>query len=492
MEDDGMPSESGSESEGEEFEDQEEEEEEDEDEDELEEEDDEEDYDFGSTRRTRARARRQPAARRSRATGQPARAAGARASTRRRAAASTDFAGDSDYSDEEVQPTRRSARPRKRARVTMDSDEESEDEGGSSAAAAAGGDDGEYEDEDAEEEFNEEGWYETQEDDTIQSISAWHGLDEDEMLDMNRRRIRGISQCAPSIAKKMKLKKGTWLELSEVVGPGWGDGGDEDVPVVDHQSRRRQRANGNSRGSGGGASAAASPRTKKKKGNKAKDAKGKKKKKKNGRRSSEGGGSATKRSSSQAPAESVVPRNAYYWLNEHFSFLFRYIPQIGDEVTYVQALHREYDATSRVRLMTPPYESIRNLRSAEHCKVVSLEYFVATPPTINRSYVKMKLERLWEEGEKASRTVPSFDLYYFPVLGSPDFLVLSAWYKEMVKEAWAPGQRVVVPFMEELGEDEDWAVTCDNYAGEVIEVAEVARPSKFFATTSNTSNSEWP
>ena len=35
--------------------------------------------------------------------------------------------------------------------------------------------------------------------------------------------------------------------------------------------------------------------------------------------------------------------------------------------------------------MTPPYESIRGLRSAEHCKVTSLEYFLATPPTITRN-----------------------------------------------------------------------------------------------------------
>lgn len=508
-EDDGGLSDSGTESEGEAFDGEAEEEEEDDDEEEEEdiseedlEDDDDEDYDFGTTRRTRARARNNPASR-GRSPRQAARTSGARVSTRRRAAAANDLAaGDSDYSDEEVRPTRRSVRPRKRARVTMESDEESEDE---TAETAAGGEDDD-DDSDSDDNFDEDGmflgehgWYETQEDDTIQSISAWHGLDEDEMLDMNRRRIRGLSQCTPAIAKKMKLKQGTWLQLSEVVGPGWGDAEDEDVPVVDHAARRRKRAAKARQGAG--RAAAASPRKKKTKSPKRKSKKqdegkspkqGKSKKQDNSKKQ-------TERSSSNAAGgpsrdeknpNAIIPRNAYYWLNEHFTFLFRYVPQIDDEVTYVHALHREYDSGSRVRLMTPPYESIRGLRSAEHCKVVGLEYFLATPPTIARSYVKMKLLRLWEEGEKVSRTAPSFDLYYFPIVGAPDFLVLSAWYKKMVTNPWAPGQRVIVPFMEEADDDKDWEITASNYTGEVVEVAEVARPSKFFASKSSTSNSK--
>ena len=304
------------------------------------------------------------------------------------------------------------------------------------------------------------------------------------MLDMNRRRIRGISQCAPSIAKKMGLKKGTWLQLSEQVGPGWGDGADEDVPVVDHAQRRRQRAahGGSARGGGGAAAAAASPRGKKHKNGSKKDKKAKKADKKRAQKN--GGANA---SSSRQPVENKIPPNAHYWLNEHFTFLFRYVPQIGDEVTYVQGLHREYDAGSRVQLITPPYEVCRNLRSAEHCRVTSLEYLLAEPPTIPRSYVKLRLERLWEDGEKASRTNPWFDLYYFPI-DAPDFLVLSAWYKQQVGNAWAPGQRVIVPFMEEQGEEEDWAVTASNYRGEVVDVAEAARPSKFFGGVSNTND----
>jgi hypothetical protein len=86
--------------------------------------------------------------------------------------------------------------------------------------------------------------------------------------------------------------------------------------------------------------------------------------------------------------------------------------------------------------------------------------------------------------------VPSFDLYYFPIVGAPDFLVLSAWYKKMVANPWAPGQRVIVPFMEEAEEDKNWEITASNYRGEVVEVAEAARPSKFFAAKSNTNDSK--
>ena len=344
-EDDGVLSDSGTDSEGEAFdheeeaEDEEEDEEEEEDTDEEdEEEDDEEDYDFGSTRRTRATrasSRRAPSesrssrgARRDTRSARPAaRASGARVSSRRRAAAGSE---DSDYSDEEVQPTRRSTRPRKRARVALESDEESEDEDTRSAGGARGGDD-DY-DEEAEdgegEQFDEEGWYETQEDDTIQSISAWHGLDEDELLDMNRRRIRGLSQCKPAIAKKMALKKGTWLQLSEVVGPGWGDAEDEDVPVVDHASRRRQRA-ATAQG-GGRAAAAASPRGNKKKKKAGKQNKAKKPdkpKKQNGRAGANRAGTAVSSRAEKNPNE-MIPRNAFYWLNEHYTFLFRYVPQV--------------------------------------------------------------------------------------------------------------------------------------------------------------------
>ena len=400
-EDDGGLSDSGTDSEGEAFDheeegedeedDDEEEEDTDEEEEDEEEEDDEEDYDFGSTRRTRATrasSRRARSGRGARSTQPAARASGTRVSSRRRAAGRGHSAAkseDSDYSDEEVQPTRRSTRPRKRARVALESDEESEDE---NTVGGARGSDDDYDDEAEDgqgEQFDEEGWYETQEDDTIQSISAWHGLDEDELLDMNRRRIRGLSQCKPAIAKKMKLKKGTWLQLSEVVGPGWGDAEDEDVPVVDHASRRRQRA---AKAQGGRrAAAAASPRGNNKKqkvGKQVKPTKPNKSTKQNGRRGTNSTSAAAKRAEKN-PNE-MIPRNAYYWLNEHHTFLFRYVPQVDDEVTYVHALHREYDAGSRVRLMTPPYESIRGLRSAEHCKVTSLEYFLATPPTIIRNY----------------------------------------------------------------------------------------------------------
>ena len=58
-----------------------------------------------------------------------------------------------------------------------------------------------------------------------------------------------------AIAKKMKLKQGTWLQLSEVVGPGWGDAEDEDVPVVDHAARRRKRAAKARQGAGRAAAA---------------------------------------------------------------------------------------------------------------------------------------------------------------------------------------------------------------------------------------------
>jgi hypothetical protein len=321
-EDDGVLSDSGTDSEGEAFdheeeaEDEEEDEEEEEDTDEEDEEEDEEDYDFGSTRRTRATRASSRSSRGARRDTRSARPAGARVSSRRRAAAGSE---DSDYSDEEVQPTRRSTRPRKRARVALESDEESEDE--DTAGGARGGDD-DYDDEaeDGEgEQFDEEGWYETQEDDTIQSISAWHGLDEDELLDMNRRRIRGLSQCKPAIAKKMALKKGTWLQLSEVVGPGWGDAEDEDVPVVDHASRRRQRAataQGASR-----AAAAASPR-----GNKKKKKAGKQNKAKKPDKPKKQNGRAVTRAEKN-PNE-MIPRNAFYWLNEHYTFLFRYVPQV--------------------------------------------------------------------------------------------------------------------------------------------------------------------
>ena len=49
---------------------------------------------------------------------------------------------------------------------------------------------------------------------------------------------------------------------------------------------------------------------------------------------------------------------------------------------------------------------------------------------------------------------------------------------------------MIVPFMEEAEEDKNWEITASNYRGEVVEVAEAARPSKFFAAKSNTNDSK--
>ena len=348
----------------------------------------------------------------------------------------------------------------------LESSEEDDDSDGGGGGEQEGDEAYEY---GYEEEEGE--WYVTEEDDTIASISRWKGLDEDEMLDINRRRIRGMSSVSARHAKTMRLQAGIRLQLSEKIGDGWGDGEEEEVPVIDHVSRRSQRRTE-------GAAAARPSGRQKKSGSSKRGGRSP------GRRGSQGAG----RQVAEAPANPIPP-GAHTWVNEHQNFLFRYVPQIEDEVTYIKSLHENYNNMARSRLITPPYEAIRSLRSAEHCRVTSLEYFLAQPPTITKTYAKLKLERLWEEGERASRTQTEFDLIVFPT-EEPEFLVLTSWYKQQVATVWAPGQRVSVPFLEQT-EEGDTAVA--DYKGEVVKLEEEAQQSRHFAaaaasTTANMVN----
>ena len=349
---------------------------------------------------------------------------------------------------------------RKRPRVHLESSEEDDDSDGGGGGEQEGDEAYEY---GYEEEEGE--WYVTEEDDTIASISRWKGLDEDEMLDMNRRRIRGMSSVSARHAKTMRLQAGIRLQLSEKIGEGWGDGEEEEVPVIDHVSRRSQRR------TEGAAAAAARPSGRQKKSGSSKRGG-----RSPGRRGSQGAG----RQAAEPPANPIPP-GAHTWVNEHQNFLFRYVPQIEDEVTYIKSLHESYEARARARLITPPYEHIRSLRSAEHCRVTSLEYFLAQPPTITKTYAKLKLERLWEEGERASRTQTEFELIVFPT-EEPEFLVLTSWYKQQVATVWAPGQRVSVPFLEQT-EEGDTAVA--DYKGEVVKLEEEAQQSRHFAAAAS-------
>ena len=89
-------------------------------------------------------------------------------------------------------------------------------------------------------------WVVAQDNDTLRSLCAWHGTDEWECFDLNKKRLFSYQACGrkkvkASVGVKLNLMDGTRVKMGPKIGDGWGDSDDDEEARGRERAQKRQK-----------------------------------------------------------------------------------------------------------------------------------------------------------------------------------------------------------------------------------------------------------
>ncbi|KAL0034434.1 hypothetical protein WJX79_002167 [Trebouxia sp. C0005] len=195
------------------------------------------------------------------------------------------------------------------------------------------------------------------------------------------------------------------------------------------------------------------------------DAKFKKQKKKKVRRQ-------TGRAQAGAVAQGGRQLDKYAWLQVSWRTPGVYVPQLGDEVVYLQVGHRKFLSHNNNKLQGP-WDSIvstlaetrgQRMREVEPVRVIALDYIISDDGTSN-TCAKLRLQLSDPGSPLQGRT---FDIELPPPnCGHAEFVVPKHRFLASVHRKWQVGDCCQVFYPDE---DSEAAATCEAWHGDVTGV----------------------
>ncbi|KAL0024726.1 hypothetical protein WJX77_011758 [Trebouxia sp. C0004] len=195
------------------------------------------------------------------------------------------------------------------------------------------------------------------------------------------------------------------------------------------------------------------------------DAKYKKQKKKKVRRQ-------TGRAQAGAVAQGGRQLDKYAWLQVSWRTPGVYVPQLGDEVVYLQVGHRKFLSHNNNKLQGP-WDSIvstlaetrgQRMREVEPARVIALDYMISDDGTSN-TCAKVRLQLSQPGSPHQGRT---FDIQLPPPnCGHAEFVVPKHRFLASVHRKWKVGDCCQVFYPDE---DSEAAATCEAWHGDVTGV----------------------